>query len=99
LRQINEDVDLPRSLRIYGADVPIRAEVVSLDTASAHADAAEILAWLASAPTAPRGVFIAHGEPDAAEALRVRIDRELKWPARVPEFRDTFDLTAPQAWA
>jgi len=83
-----------RSLRIYGLDVPIRAEVVSLDSASAHADADEILAWLGSAPTAPRGVFITHGEPDAAEALRVRIDRELKWPARVPEFRDSFDLTA-----
>jgi len=86
-----------RSVRIYGVDVPIRAEVVSLDTASAHADSDEILAWLGTAPAAPRGVFITHGEPDAAEALRLRIDRELKWPAGVPEFQDTFDLTASQA--
>jgi metallo-beta-lactamase family protein len=81
-----------RSLRIFGEDVAVKAEVVQLGSASSHADADEILAWLRSAPRLPRRIFITHGEPDAADALRVRIERELGVPAHVPEYRETVDL-------
>lgn len=81
------------TVRIYGQDVPIRAEVVQLSAASAHADAGEILDWLRQAPHQPRGVFVTHGEPDAADALRVRIQRELGWAAHVPEHLEYADLT------
>lgn len=81
-----------RSLRIYGEQVDINAEVISLHAASAHADANELMAWLRTAPVPPRGVFVTHGEPDAADALRLRIEHELGLPARIPEYRDRIDL-------
>jgi hypothetical protein len=37
-------------------------------------------------------VFIVHGEPDAADALRVRIERELGWSAHVPEYLERVEL-------
>jgi metallo-beta-lactamase family protein len=37
-------------------------------------------------------VFVTHGEPEAADALRSRIAHELKWNVTVPEHRDWFDL-------
>jgi metallo-beta-lactamase family protein len=74
-----------RSLRIFGRDVPIRAEVHNLDTMSAHADADELIEWMASAPRPPGAVYVTHGEPSAADTLRARITHELGWPARVPE--------------
>ena len=83
-----------KSIRIYGEDVAVNAEVVQLSAASAHADAAEILSWLHTAPRPPRRVFITHGEPEAAEALRVKIERELGWDAYVPDYRETVDLNA-----
>jgi metallo-beta-lactamase family protein len=86
-----------RSLRIYGEDVPVRAEVVQLSSASAHADADELVAWLRSAPPPPGRVFVTHGEPDAADALRVRIERELGWPAHVPEYGESVDLRGEPA--
>jgi metallo-beta-lactamase family protein len=81
------------TLRIFGRDVPIRAEVVNLDTLSAHADADEVLAWLGAAPAAPEMVYVAHGEPSAADTLRARIRRELGWPARVPEHLETVPVS------
>jgi len=81
-----------RSIRIYGEDVAVAAEVVQLSAASAHADANELIAWLRSAPRPPRRVFVTHGEPDAADALRVRIERELGWPAHTPEHGETVEL-------
>jgi metallo-beta-lactamase family protein len=82
------------SIRIFGEDVPVRAEVVQLSGASAHADADELLAWMGTAPVPPKRVFITHGEPAAADALRQRIERQLGWEVTVPDFRDTVDLHA-----
>ncbi len=84
-----------KSIRIYGEDVAVNAEVVQLTSASAHADGNEILSWLRSAPKPPRRVFITHGEPEAAEALRVRIDRELQWDVHVPDYLEVVDLRKP----
>ncbi|HEY1394401.1 MAG TPA: MBL fold metallo-hydrolase RNA specificity domain-containing protein [Methylibium sp.] len=69
---------------------------MQLRSASAHADAAEIIGWLRTAPQAPREVFVTHGEPEAADALRQRIARELGWPAYVPIYRDSVDLLTGQ---
>lgn len=74
-----------RVLRMFGREVPIRAEVVQLQGFSGHADAGELLAWMRTTPSAPRMVYVTHGEPDAADTLRGRIKRELGWNARVPE--------------
>ena len=83
-----------RAVRIFGQDVAINAEVVQLSAASAHADANEVLDWLRAAPRPPRGVFVTHGEPDAADTLRLRIERELGWNALVPDYLECVDLMA-----
>ena len=85
-----------RELRIYGQDVPIRAEVIQLEGFSAHADADAIIRWMGSAPRAPRMTYVTHGEPEASDALRLRIKRELGWKARVPEYLETVSVEAPE---
>lgn len=83
-----------RTLRIHGRDVPIEAEVVQLDSLSAHADADEIIEWMRSARTPPRVVYVTHGEPQAADTLRRRIRHELGWDARVPGHGDQVEVLA-----
>ncbi|MGR0318518.1 MBL fold metallo-hydrolase RNA specificity domain-containing protein [Agromyces sp. ZXT2-3] len=74
-----------RSLRLFGHDLPIRAEVATIESMSAHADAEQLLAWMRTAPEAPGMTWVVHGEAHAADTLRARIRRELGWRARVPE--------------
>lgn len=73
-------------IKIHGEYIPVRAEVRMLGNLSAHADADEILGWLRGFAQAPRRTFITHGEPEAADALRHRIEEELRWPCCVPEY-------------
>jgi metallo-beta-lactamase family protein len=80
------------SVKIHGQYVPVRAEVANLDMLSAHADASEILGWLRHFEAPPKMTFITHGEPDAADALRRRIEEELRWNCSVPQHRDWIDL-------
>ncbi len=80
------------TVKIHGGPVLVRAEIVNLDMLSAHADSNEIMAWLRQFEAAPRRTFVTHGEPAAADALRHRIEEELGWECRVPDYRETFDL-------
>jgi len=75
-----------REVKIHGEMVPVRAEVRHLQGFSGHADRGELLAWLRHLRHAPVQTFVVHGEPDAADSLRVAIQNELGWAVRVPEF-------------
>lgn len=75
-------------LKIHGQYVPVKARVVQLQGLSAHADYRELLDWLAASELAPRRVFVTHGEPGAADALRRRLVDELGWNATVPSLGD-----------
>ena len=81
-----------KSIRIHGQDVQMRAEVVQLQSASAHADATQTLAWLRRMEHAPEQVFVVHGELQAADMLRQRIEHELRWNASVPDHGITCTL-------
>jgi metallo-beta-lactamase family protein len=83
-----------REVKIHGAYVPVRAEVRLLDNLSAHADRDELIAWLRGFERPPGRIFLTHGEPDAADALRIRIAESLRWTAEVPEYRDCIELEA-----
>ena len=80
------------SVKIHGEQVPVRAEVIHLDALSAHADRDELLAWAGALPAPPQRVFITHGEPVAADALRQALEERHGWPCTVPEYRDSFAL-------
>ncbi len=80
------------AIKIHGEYVPVRAEVVSIDNLSAHADYAEILDWLANFTAPPTLTFITHGEPDAADAMRKHIEERFHWATQVPEYLERVEL-------
>jgi metallo-beta-lactamase family protein len=87
-------LDGARTVRIYGRDVPVAAEIACLDSLSAHADAAEIVRWLRGFRRPPSDTFIVHGEPERAAALQARIARELgpDWRTDVPAYLDAREV-------
>ncbi len=81
-----------RQIRMHGGMVSVKAEVMNLGMLSAHGDADEILAWLHNFTSPPRQTFVIHGEASGSDALRARIESELKWPAKVPSYREDVEL-------
>ncbi|MBK6359756.1 MBL fold metallo-hydrolase RNA specificity domain-containing protein [Candidatus Skiveiella danica] len=79
-------------VRIHGKEVEVAAEVVQLQSASAHADANQLLDWLRKMRGAPDQVYVVHGDMAASDALRQRIEHELKWRAIVPEHGATWPV-------
>ena len=81
-----------RELKMHGRYVRVRAHVVNLPAFSVHADADEMIGWLRTTSGTPRGVFLVHGEPSAAQRLADRIDDELGWMAVVPHIDELIKL-------
>lgn len=72
-----------RLLRMHGQDIPVRAQVQSIDGLSAHADQSEILRWLSGFRRPPDKTYIVHGEEKPASALAGAVSERLGWSTEV----------------
>lgn len=85
-------------LRIFGDQVPVRAEVVEIGQLSAHAGRSELLRWLSGFRVPPRQTFLVHGEPTALTSLRDAILAQFsardgaRWNVTIPAWLQSFDL-------
>ncbi len=78
-----------KSLKLYGQDVPVCAEIVEMGQFSAHAGKSELLRWLTALPAPPKQTYLTHGEPVAAQALQAAIQQKFQWKAAVAKYLDT----------
>lgn len=84
-----------QQLKMHGAYVPVRAEIVNDAEFSVHGDASDLLDWLRDLSPRPRTVFVTHGELRSAEAFAGRIRAELGCPAVVPRHGEQVVLSGP----
>ena len=77
-------LDGVEELKIHGDYVKVGARVARIDGLSAHADWSEIVDWLARSDVRPRQVFVNHGEPAAADAMRRRLVERFGWDVTLP---------------
>jgi metallo-beta-lactamase family protein len=69
-------VERRRVIKVFGDEIPLRAQVEILNGYSAHADRTELQRWLdAARATSPalQDVFLVHGEPAAQDALAAQL--------------------------
>jgi metallo-beta-lactamase family protein len=85
---VDRQVEVP----IFGEPVRVRAEVVTINELSGHADQRELLQWMKPFAGQLKKVFLVHGEPTQslplAEAIRELFDIE----THVPERGESFEL-------
>ena len=81
-----------KTLKMHGEQVPVNAEVASINGFSAHADQNEILGWLKHFSNAPKMTFITHGEPLSAKGLETKIQADLKWNTKIPKYLEEVEL-------
>jgi metallo-beta-lactamase family protein len=61
--------DGARHVRISGHDVPVRADVATIDSYSTHADRTGLLDWLKARAPVSGSIFLVHGEGEALSTL------------------------------
>ena len=79
-------------VKIFGQTVPIRAQIVSFEQFSDHADTPELLEWLHTFSKKPAATFLVHGEPEAASQLRDAIRKDLGWNVQIAEWMQKAEI-------
>ncbi len=80
-------------LRIFGEEIPLRAQVVVLNGFSAHADRTELLAFYDRVDKKRlKRVFVVHGESEHSEALLDAIKQRGMKEALIPVEGQAYEL-------
>jgi len=81
-----------KTLRLFGQEVPVNAEIMEMGQFSAHAGKSELLRWLTGLAAPPKQVYLVHGEPAAAQSLQAAIREKFRWDVTVARYLDTVDV-------
>jgi metallo-beta-lactamase family protein len=81
-----------KTLRLFGQDVPVKAEILQMSQLSAHAGRSELLRWLGALTAPPKQTYLTHGEPVAAQALQKAISERFSGKAAVARYLDTIEF-------
>ena len=91
-------LDGAQRVRISGRDVAVRAQIRRIESYSAHADQAELLAWISERGPVAGSLLLGHGESGAIEELRRLAQSQCLAPSIVvPEIGEVYELNAGKA--
>ena len=85
-------VDGARKVRLFGQDVPVRAQIYTIGGLSAHADQKALLSWLHGFKQPPSRTFVVHGEATTAMGFADLIRTRFEWRVEVPERGISVDI-------
>jgi metallo-beta-lactamase family protein len=88
--------DGAKSLRFFGEEVTVNAEINYMPGISGHADKNGLIAWLEAFEKKPEMVFVNHGDELACESFTKCITEEYGYTAYAPYSGTEFDLATGQ---
>ena len=80
-----------KSVKLFGEEIAVNAEICTLKGTSGHADKEGLLNWLAGFREKPRKVFVNHGDDDQCQAFRKCLE-EMGYNADAPYSGTEYDL-------
>ncbi|MBE6964307.1 MAG: MBL fold metallo-hydrolase [Ruminococcaceae bacterium] len=83
-----------KSVKLFGEQIAVNAEIVNFRGLSSHADRDHLLAWIEGfkAPK-PQHVFIVHGDREVAPFFAQSVEK-LGFAAHAPQYTEVYDLMA-----
>jgi len=84
-------VEREPTVRIFGEEHPLRAQVVVMNAFSAHADQRELLEYVAPLKGRLKKIFLVHGEQDQSEKLSALL-AEKGLPVQIPFPEEEIEL-------
>lgn len=80
------------TIDLFHEPYEVRAELMTCEAFSAHADHPQLMEWLGALKSPVKRVFFTHGEPSATKALSAAARSELKHMTYIPRFGEHVTL-------
>ncbi len=85
-------VERKPKVKIFGEEYKLKAQVVTINGFSAHADRDELLNWTGYFKTPPAHTYVVHGEEEASFALAEALREQGMNDVNVPELGQSFTI-------
>jgi metallo-beta-lactamase family protein len=80
-----------KDIKIHGKYYDVKANIVEIESLSAHGDQNDLLNWFSGLKNKPKKVFIVHGENQAADELRIKIQDKYGFDCVIPLLGQEFE--------
>ena len=84
--------DGAESVKIFGEQIDVKAQIALLDGISGHADRSGLLRWLSGFVQKPAYVFVNHGDDDSCTAFSKTVTEQFDIPSIAPYAGSEYDL-------
>jgi metallo-beta-lactamase family protein len=81
-----------REIKMRGKYWTVNATCTQVEGLSAHADQNELIQWAADLDKKPEKIFIVHGEPEGALALKDKLKEVYDYDSIIPELNSVYEL-------
>lgn len=86
-------VDGAESVKLFGEEIKVNAQICTLQGISGHADQKILLHWLAGYQKKPEYVFVNHGNDEVCDAFAQTVQQQLGLNATAPYNGAVYELT------
>ena len=83
-------VEGEKKVKIFGEEIAVNAEVVYIDGYSGHADQKLLMNFVGEFKEKPKKIFLVHGEEEAQNVLKGKIEEKYGIDTEIPSFGDSF---------
>lgn len=83
-------VEGEKKVKIFGEEIAVNAEIVYIDGYSGHADQRLLMNFVGEFKQKPKKIFLVHGEEEAQNVLKSKIEEEYGIETEIPSFGDVF---------
>ena len=83
-------VEGEKKVKIFGEEIAVNAEIVYIDGYSGHADQKLLMNFVGEFKEKPKKIFLVHGEEEAQNVLKGKIEEKYGIDTEIPSFGDSF---------
>lgn len=82
-----------KTVKIFGEEIAVNARIEYIEGYSGHADQEGLMNFIYSFITKPKHIFLVHGEEEAQDILKEKVEQETGIPVIIPEFGETYEIS------
>lgn len=85
-------LDGQKTVRIFGDEIAVKADIRNIEGYSAHADQAGLIEWVKKFTRPPREIFLVHGEQESTNTLAGLLRSGLDIKITIPEWLQVVEI-------
>ena len=79
-----------KKVKIFGEEMAVNARIEYIEGYSGHADQDGLMNFIYSFRNKPKKIFLVHGEKEAQEIFKEKVETEAQIPIIIPEYGETY---------